>query len=264
MRTTRTLAITTLWSLLTVSASGQERPFLFSVSAPPVDSGKTIVAFETSAGDQAFDAVDQEQLQQRVGVQIRIAPRLTVFARVGFAADSRDTRSAQDAELLYGIVEDRAHAGSIAAGGGLRHEPGGTNVLLGRVAVGRRLAAWRMDGNALFEKPLSRDRDGLDLITSVGIARKVLPSLHVGVEAIGEDLEGFWEPDEAEGGAKLLVGPSMRIAPQGKQWEVSAAGGPLIRATDNQIQSVDGLVRSLPVSTQKNGYAMRVSFGYRF
>src|SRR5262245_23116156 len=264
MRTMRTLAIATLWSLLTASASGQERPFLFSVSAPPVDSGKTIAVFATSVGDHPFDAVDQEQLLQRVGVQIRVAPRLTVFARAGFAADSRDARSSQDAEFLYGIVEDRAHAGSIAAGGGLRHEPGGTNVLLGRVALGRRLSEWRLDGNALFEKPLSYDRDSLDLITSVGIARKVLPSLHVGVEAIGEDLEGFWEPDEAEGGAKLLIGPSMRIAPSGKSWEVSAAGGPMIRATQSRTLITGDAVRSLPVSTQKNSYAVRVAFGYRF
>ena len=32
-------------------------------------------------------------------------------------------------------------------------------------------------------------------------------------EVIGEDLEGFWEAEGAEGGARLLVGPSIRLAP---------------------------------------------------
>jgi len=144
----------------------------------------------------------------------------------------------------------------------LRHEPDGTNVFLSRIVAGRRLAMWRVDGNAVLEKPLSTERDALDLITSVGLARAVMPSLYAGVEAIGEDLEGFWEADEAEGGAKLLIGPSLRLAPVNKSWQLSGAGGPLIRATANSNRGA--AVRSLPIATTRFSYAVRLSFDYRF
>jgi hypothetical protein len=115
---------------------------------------------------------------------------------------------------LYSLLRAPSHQGSLAIGGGIRHEAHGTNVLLGRVAAGRQLfEAWRIDGNAVFEKPLSTDRDALDLVTTFGVARRLTSALHAGLEFIGEDLEGFWEVDEAEGGARLLIGPSVRIAP---------------------------------------------------
>jgi len=38
-------------------------------------------------------------------------------------------------------------------------------------------------------------------ITSVGWARKLPHGVSLGIEAIGKDLEGFWDSKEAEGGA---------------------------------------------------------------
>jgi hypothetical protein len=49
----------------------------------------------------------------------------------------------------------------------------------------------------------------------VGVSKNLWRPVYVGVEMIGEDLEGFWEPNEAEGGARLLIGPSMRVASPG-------------------------------------------------
>jgi hypothetical protein len=262
MLITRSFVTAGLCSMLALSANAQERPFLFSVSVPPTASGRGSVAVETSAGDHAFDSAGQEHLEQRVGIQARLAGRVTFLARAAFASDSGESRTSQQMEVLYGLMEDIDHHGSIAAGGGLRHEPDGTNVLVSRIVAGRRLALWRVDGNGVVEKPLSRNRDALDLITSVGLARAILPSLYAGVEAIGEDLEGFWEADEAEGGAKLLIGPSVRVAPPNKHWQLSAAGGPLIRATGNSNQGT--AVRSLPIATTRNSYAVRLSFDYRF
>ena len=35
------------------------------------------------------------------------------------------------------------------------------------------------------------------------------PTTQIGLELLGEDLEGLWEREEAEGGARLLAGPSF-------------------------------------------------------
>ena len=110
------------------------------------------------------------------------------------------------------MLQSPSRQASLAIGLGVRHEAQGINVLLGRVAAGRSVDAWRFDGNALFEKPYATGRDAVDLITTFGVARQVRPALAIGVELIGEDLEGFWEEDEAEGGARVLIGPSIRVA----------------------------------------------------
>jgi hypothetical protein len=121
---------------------------------------------------------------------------------------------------------------ALAAGGGVLHEPGGVNVLLARVAAGRNTDAWLVHGNVLFQKPMSSARDALDLVTSVGWARKLPHGVSLGVEAIGEDLDGFWESTEAEGGARLLAGPSLHISPAGQRWQLIATGGPLFHPSD--------------------------------
>jgi hypothetical protein len=93
------------------------------------------------------------------------------------------------------------------------HEASGVNVLLMRVVAGRSTESSHVFGNALFQKPLSSERDAVDVITSVGWARKITRAVSLGVEAIGEDFEGFWDSEEAEGGARLLAGPSLHISP---------------------------------------------------
>ena len=82
------------------------------------------------------------------------------------------------------------------------------------------------------------------------------------IEFIGEDLEGFWEADEAEGGARLLVGPSLRIAPTTRRWQIGVAGGPIIHATRSNRAS--DAARGLPSGSSGHGYAVRASLSYAF
>ena len=115
---------------------------------------------------------------------------------------------------------------ALAVGGGMLREPGGSTVALGRVVAGREFGGWRLHGNLLLQKAMTTGRDPLDLVTTVGWARRLGRSVSLGVEGIAEDVEGFWNPEETEGGARLLVGPSLHIAPAGRRWQISAAGGP--------------------------------------
>src|SRR6185436_9563651 len=106
----------------------------------------------------------------------------------------------------------------VAVGLGLRREWEGSEVLLGRVSAGRTFASSSLFGNVRFERALSRGRDGIDLVTSLGWLRRVGSTVQVGLEGVGEDLEGLWEAEEAEGGAKLFVGPSLHVAPHARPW----------------------------------------------
>ena len=240
----------------------QDRQFLFSVSTLPTDTRHATVHVDSGIGERAFDLTDSDRPEQRVGIQAGFGNGLTFIGRIGLSSDERDLRSSQQGELLYNVVKSPQIHGSVAIGVGMRHESAGVNVLLGRVAAGRSFSAWRLDGNALFEKPYSTGRDAVDLITTVGVSRRLLPAFHAGVELIGEDLEGFWEEEEAEGGARVLIGPSFRIAPPQGRWQVSVAGGPIIHATRSGRASEAS--RGLPSSSGNSGYAVRAALSYGF
>jgi len=239
-----------------------DRPFLFSVSTPRTDTPHTSIHVETGFGEHPFDLTEGDRPEQRVAVQASIGHRITLLGRVGVVSNQSSAWTSQQGEILYNVLQSPARRASVAAGIGIRHEPQGVNVLLGRVAAGRTFSAWRVDGNALFEKPLSIERDAVDLITTLGVARRLMRAVHVGVEMIGEDLEGFWDHNEAEGGARLLVGPSIRLAPRSAKWQVGAAGGPMVHATRSTV--VSEATRSLPVAGGKDGYGVRVSLSYAF
>src|SRR5262245_59289286 len=175
----------------------QDRRFLFSISTVPADTQRVSVHLETQIGEGAFTLRGADTLEQRFGVQAALGHRIAFVGRVGVATNERDLWSSQESsqqgDLLYSLFESRRSEASVAVGGGMRHEATGANVLMTRVAAGRSFSAWRVDGNALVEKPFAIGRDAVDLITTFGVSRALTAALHAGVELIGEDLEGFWE-----------------------------------------------------------------------
>jgi hypothetical protein len=238
-----------------VPAAAQERPFLFSVAT--ASDAKPAVRFDYDAGvgERAFQSDTANQPEQRIGVQASYG-RLTLLGRVGIAEAGSAYQSSQSGEALLSVLGPASHV-ALAAGGGVLHEPTGVNVLLARVVAGRSTDTWRLDGNLLFQKPLDSERDAVDLITSVGWARKLSHGVSLGVEAIGEDLEGFWEAEEAEGGARLLAGPSLHVSPAGQRWQLTATGGPLFHPSDTGRSSA--AFRDLPPDTNRASYAFKVS-----
>jgi hypothetical protein len=118
----------------------------------------------------------------------------------------------------------------LAGGGGVRQEWDGTQLLIGRVLAGSEVARGRLQGSLVIERTLSspREHDAADLITTVGWSRRAGRRVSVGIEAIGQDLEGLWNPAEADGGAKLLLGPSFHAESSNGTWMASLTAGPVL------------------------------------
>ena len=114
-------------------------------------------------------------------------------------------------------------------------------------------------GNLMLEKPMSGGRDAVDLISTVGAGRRFGPAVTMSVEAVGQDLEGFWDPTEKDGGARLMVGPSLSIAPPTARWQLTVGGGPIVRASQSDFSS--GADRPLPL---RNGYVLRTAVGFNW
>jgi len=100
-------------------------------------------------------------------------------------------------------------------------------------------------------------RGDVDRSRSVGWARKLVHGVSLGVGAVGEDLEGFWDSQEAEGGARLLAGPSLHISPAKGRWQLTATGAPVFHPSDTGRAS--SALRDLPPDTKNTSYAFRVS-----
>ena len=252
----RLIVIVALVVTTVTPAAAQERPFLLSVETARSDAKpRARFDYDVGVGERAFQSDVSNRPEQRVGLHASFG-RLTLLARLGIAEVGSSYQSSQSAELLFSMLSP-ARQLRLAAGGGVLHEPTGVNVLLARVVAGRDAPAWRLQGNLLFQKPQSPERDAVDLITSVGWARKLSHGVSLGVEAIGEDLEGFWEAEEAEGGARLLAGPSLHISPVGRRWQLTATGGPMFHPSDTHRSS--GAFRDLPPETKRTSYAVKAS-----
>ena len=252
-----------LLSLASAPAAAQDRPFVFSVTAPgPVPGRKSTfrVDYDVGAGERVFQGDRGNQPEQQIALHAARG-RFTMIGRVNLVATGTSYESEQAGELLVSVRRPGQAGPALAMGGGVLHEIGGTNVLLARVVGGHEAESWRLHGNVLFQKPFASDRDTVDLISTVGWGRRITPALALGVEAVAEDIEGFWEAEEAEGGARFLVGPSLHVAPAGRRWQLTATGGPTFHPSNTG--RVSGASRDLPPTDRQFGYAMKAAVTYR-
>jgi hypothetical protein len=248
-------------SSLGVAAAAQERPFLFSFTPTPDSPSGVLVHYDAGYADLALPQVSTDGLEQRLGLEARVGSRWTLLAASVFADEGGTTRAGYRGEALFDLRPGADRPLRLSVGGGIRREISGVNVLLGRAVVGLEHTRWRLLGNLLLEKPFEEGRDAVDLITSLGFGWKLKPALALGVEAVGEDLEGLWDKEEAEGGAKLFVGPVVHWALPSHHLQVTLGGGPVLNVRPTDLTST----AERPLGTGgRNGYTVRASVAYTF
>jgi hypothetical protein len=184
---------------------------------------------------------------------------MLLTGRLGFATTNISTLASQHVELLVRTMSSDNNLLDVSLGPGFRHEYSGTNVLLGRIIVGRHFASWDVYGNMLFEKPFSPTRDDIDLVLTLGWSYSISTTIRVGIEGVGQDLEGFWEENEAEGGARLFVGPTLAAAIPATPWTFTLGAGPIFRAT--QSSRFSSALRDLPLSS-RNGFVVHAAIRF--
>jgi hypothetical protein len=246
-------------------ASAQDQPFAFTITTPTAQKEKPALHYDVGVGRHDFVTGVEDGVEQQVSIQADLTRGVRLIAGVGLSLDEEEsggTNHSQRAELLVNVLHTGSGRSNVAIGGGILHEYTGVDVLRARVLAGHQFSMSQLHMNLLFEKPFAGDddivRDKVDVLTSIGWLVRASSFMHVGVEAVGQDLEGFWEEEEAEGGARLLIGPSLYVQPTARRWRIGVSGGPVIRATRSDLQS--GAPRQLP----SGGFAVRTSFSYLF
>jgi hypothetical protein len=209
-----------------LSASAQQ-PFSFVITAP-----------ERGAAQTAADRVTAfagRQLDPLVGVESRFG-RITLLGLEDARFDRIDSRHARQTEVLVRLSKPSA-ALTLAAGSGIRREGSGVDVLLTRLVVEKTSDRSRLSGNVVIERPLSGPRDAMDVMTTVGWTRRVSQRVHVGLETLAQDMEGLWDPNEADGGAHIFLGPTVELDSPGRNWTFHVTAGADIRASQTDRSS---------------------------
>ncbi len=233
--------ITDLYALKRAS-----EPFLFSKTTLTPQDLKWTMDYSTSYGERVSGPFGNEGIGQQVGVKGYLGRQFTLYANAAFGFTSTNAvTSAQQAEIIRDIIGGKKNQGlRLGIGLGANKDFSNIGSILSRVTVSYDAPRWKAGGNILFEKAFSATRDKIDIITSIGVHHILFGRLYGGFEAVGQDLEGLWS-EEVEGGAKILVGPSLNMTTNNSKISFSLSGGPVFYASRNQVTNPDA-IRELP------------------
>lgn len=234
-------------------------PFLFSVTSLTPGDLKWSLDYSGSYGERVSGPFGYDGISQQLSVKGYLGKKLTLYANVALGLLGDRTASAQQAELIRNFVGGKKKTGfNLGSGLGVRRDYSNVKSMLSRVTLRYEAPRWKAAGNLLFEKAFARNRDAIDVISSLGFHYRLSGSLYGGFEAVGEDIEGFWDEEEAEGGAKLMVGPSVNVTPQKSRFSFSLSGGPVFYGTQNQ-RTNPLAIRELPL---QSGLTVRAKIVY--
>ena len=222
-------------------------PFLFSVTTLTPEDLKWSMNYSGSYGERITNTLGYNGINQQFAVKGYLGKRFTLYANasLGFPLEN-NVASAQQAEIIRDILGGKKSLGlRLGASLGIQRDYSDVKSLLSRITFSYEMPQWKFGGNVLFEKALTSNRDAIDVITSIGLHYCLAENFYGGIEAVGEDLEGFWDKEEAEGGAKVLIGPSLNLSPKKSRLSFSISGGPVFYATQN-LATNNEAIRELP------------------
>jgi hypothetical protein len=223
----------TLCACASVTAFAQVPPLVFTVGTPERTPSETILQASAAVEERGLALWGGAVSDFGFGVALS-GSRWTVRSITSMNTlrfGSHDRPTFQQIEIVRPVFS--AGSVSVAGGGGIRQEWDGTRVFIGRVLAGSDVGRGRLQGSLVIERAAlsSRRRDAADVVTSLGWSRRIGDRIGVGVEGIGRDLEGFWNRAEVDGGAKLLVGPSLHVQSKSGDWAASVIAGPVMHTS---------------------------------
>jgi hypothetical protein len=99
----------------------------------------------------------------------------------------------------------------ISVSAGYLRELGGANGIWFRGAIAGNLGRFRLSANALGEHIFDVTRDGVDILLTAAASVKATDWLRVSTEYVVQDLEGAWDPEEADGGIRHFVSANAAL-----------------------------------------------------
>ncbi len=193
-------------------------------------AGLLAVEAENAAGTRDAALFGQHGVEQGLRLRYGVGDRVTAELWSGVLfADGGERRTGGAFELFFGVLSAPLE---LTLGAGLAHDFRDDDVIRLRATASRPAGAWELSLNNLTEIPLGSERDKVDLILGSSVMRTLGGGARAGLELVGQDLEGFWDPHEAEGGARLAAGPTI-WARLSERVEIKGNCAAVIQATRN-------------------------------
>jgi hypothetical protein len=206
VKTRRVLTVTIGLALAATPARAgdvAETPYVYHRT--PGAAGDVTVEAETAYGTREARPFGEQGVEQAVRVTVTPTDRLSFGVRGGLVVDEQ----ADAAVMIDGAVRAGWGGVDLVAVAGWGRDYRGSQLVRLTLGASRSWGRFNLSARGIGEIPFAEGRDAADLIVGVALSRELGARFRVGVEAAGEDIEGLWEPDEAEGGARLLVGPTL-------------------------------------------------------
>jgi hypothetical protein len=206
----------------------QERPFAFVTDPSTPSAGVATLEYRLgfASGMDAERPLPADLTSaggsHSFGFAYGLTSRWAPFASVTLHGEGRKANVLAGAKVLLGNPSAPLQV-SIAAAG-LR-EAGGAYGLQVLGAASYDAGPLRIAGNVQGEKIFEQGRDELDLLVMAGASWRVGSAVRLGAEYVGQDLEALYEDEEAEGGARHLIGPSMSLDLDRGRYQLAVAGG---------------------------------------
>ncbi|MXV50636.1 hypothetical protein GS399_06595 [Pedobacter sp. HMF7647] len=248
-------------SFAPVKSGSEIQPFLFSVNTLTQGASFWNFNYSGSYGESVSGPFGYNGVDQHFALKGYFGNRFTLYANLGLGLENGGSlRSAQQAEVIRDFFGGKKLLGPrLGLGIGVSRDYTNVKSLFSRITGSLDALNWRLTGNLRLEKAFDSNRDEIDLVTSAGFHHRIAGGFFAGVEAVGEDLEGFWDKEEAEGGARLLIGPSLNLVPENSRLAFSLCGGPVFYAT-RSIVPASGAIREL--QSANNGYIVRAQVAF--
>ena len=196
------------------------RPWLYSADPTAPAPGRVLASLsvgyaQTNRGAARPFAADVAHAGAvfSAGGEVGILRHLSVQAE-GILAGQAGTGSPIGAGAMLGVnafpLGGRGPVDVSVSAGYLR-ELGGANGVWFRGAIAGNVGRFRFSANALGEHVFDVTRDGVDILLSAAASVKTTDWLRLSTEYVVQDLEGAWDPKEADGGIRHFVSANASV-----------------------------------------------------
>ncbi|NOZ86549.1 MAG: hypothetical protein GXP49_09805 [Deltaproteobacteria bacterium] len=203
-----------------------EVPVLNARLSSPM-SGPVSLEYEASYGTRDTRFLGLRGFEQAFRIQVRPYERIGLQAWAGTALrDGAVKGTSLGAMASFRLLSQHDSSKLLnldVAVGVLRDYRGETLPRL-QVVMERDIGRIALSAAGMLEIPHSPARDDADIVLGVAGRYNINEWYTQGIEVRVEDLEGIWETDEAEGGAKLLLGPWSSFEVAGGLFLTAGAG----------------------------------------
>jgi hypothetical protein len=194
--------------------TAEERPFAHLLDPSTPSAGKVSVGYSVGIGSgvaaerplpsDPSQSIASHSVSASFGATDRIAP---------FATGVLDGKGGATAMggVRFQWTDPAGPFRFTTEGAVFREGRGGAMGGFLRIASSYDLGAFRFAGNLHAERVFASGRDGIDVLALAGVSYKIVPGLRLGAEYVGQDLEDAVEQEEAEGGAKHYLGPTLAV-----------------------------------------------------